>query len=114
MGIFFGGWGTLGRPPGKFDFPAGVACSPDTGYVFVADAKNDYVQSFAKNGSFLESWGGTGSSVGSFNYPLGIAVSWTGARVFVADTHNNRIQWFNRDEVAVIPASLGRVKALFR
>lgn len=118
-GYFLCKWGTLGRPPEKFDFPAGVACSPDiTGYVFVADSKNDYVQYFDGTGSFQGSWDGAGTAVGSFNYPLGIAVAgWfeePGHRVFVADTHNNRIQWFKRDEIAVTPASLGRVKALFR
>ncbi|HUV87202.1 MAG TPA: 6-bladed beta-propeller [bacterium] len=118
-GSFIGAWGRLGSPPSGFDFPAGVACSPDNiGHVFVADTKNDVVQQFDGVGSFIGSWGRTGTAVSSFNYPLGIAVAgwykYPGHRVFVADAHNNRIQWFKRDEIAVTPASLGRVKALFR
>jgi hypothetical protein len=34
--------------------------------------------------------------------------------VYVADWGNDRVQYFNRNEPAVVPASLGRVKALFR
>jgi hypothetical protein len=45
---------------------------------------------------------------------LDAAFSRTGDRVYAADTGNHRIQYFNRNEPAVTPASLGRVKALFK
>jgi DNA-binding beta-propeller fold protein YncE len=41
-------------------------------------------------------------------------VSPTGTTVYVADAGNNRIQYFKRVEPGVAPASLGKVKALFR
>ena len=63
---------------------------------------------------YVGQWGSPGSGDGQFNEPKGIAVSETGARVYVADTWNHRIQYFNRNKPAVEPASLGRVKALFK
>ena len=51
---------------------------------------------------------------GQFDTPGDVAASPSGARIYVADHYNDRIQYFNRNEPAVGPTSLGRVKALFR
>ena len=86
--------------------------APD-GRVFVADSGNNRVQYFTANGSFLGKWGKRGTGPGELKNPRAIAVSRDGKRVYVADSGNNRIQYFIED-VAIAPASLGRVKALFR
>lgn len=91
---------------------SGIAASPN-GDIFITFG-DDRVGHYTATGSFLDSWGEPGSGQGQFNAPEGIAVSPDGKRVYVADTGNNRIQYFNRNEPAVSPTSLGRVKALFR
>jgi DNA-binding beta-propeller fold protein YncE len=96
-----------------FKYPWDGAISPN-GNVYIADQGNHRIQYFTPTGSFLGSWGGYGSGPGEFNGPIGIDVSLSGTRVYVADYSNQRIQYFNRNEPAVAPASLGKVKALFR
>jgi len=82
--------------------------------VFVADTDNDRIQYFTAAGSFLGMWGDEGSGPGEFIAPHSVAASPSGARIYVADRYNHRIQYFNRDEPTVAPASVGKVKALFR
>jgi DNA-binding beta-propeller fold protein YncE len=72
------------------------------------------VEYYTAAGSFLDSFGGYGSGLGSFNTPGGIAVTSDAKRVYVADDLNDRIQYFDQTNPAVVPASLGKVKALFR
>jgi DNA-binding beta-propeller fold protein YncE len=72
------------------------------------------VRYFTPTGSFLGSFGTKGMGNGQFKAPWGMAFSPMGSRIYVADCNNFRIQYFNRNEPAVSPASLGRVKALFR
>jgi DNA-binding beta-propeller fold protein YncE len=43
-----------------------------------------------------------------------VAVTEDGGRVYVTDAFNHRVQYFRVANPAVAPASLGRVKALFR
>jgi DNA-binding beta-propeller fold protein YncE len=59
-------------------------------------------------------WDSYGSGNGQFDLPLGVAVTPDGAYVYVADTENHRVQYFDQTNTAVVPASLGRVKALFK
>ena len=47
-------------------------------------------------------------------YPTDVALNPAGDRLYVVDTLNHRIQYFKWINPAVAPASLGRVKALFR
>lgn len=90
----------------------GIAVAPN-GNVFIAELANSRVQYFTATGSHLGMWGTKGSGPGEFDYPWGIAVSRTGERVYTAEMHNHRVQYFRESEPAVLPASLGRVKALF-
>jgi tripartite motif-containing protein 71 len=113
-GTFLGQWGKKGRRGGEFDFPQGIAVAPATGYVYVADTDNNRVEYFTADGVFIGGWGSYGQHPGEFSGPEAVAVTFSGNRVYVVDSGNNRIQYFNRNEPAVLPASLGCVKALFR
>nr|NIT35784.1 hypothetical protein [candidate division Zixibacteria bacterium] len=98
---------------GQFTYLCGVAVTANGAYVYVADSWNHRVQYFTSVGYFLGKWGRRGFGNGQFTYLCGVAVTGNGAYVYVADTENYRIQYF-KDVTAVAPASLGRVKALFK
>lgn len=89
-----------------------VAVAAD-GTVFVADLANFRIQYFTATGSFLGMWGKKGDGPGEFNYAYGVAVSSDGGRVYTAEMRNHRVQYFRKSGHAVLPTSLGRVKALF-
>ncbi len=112
-GSYLGKWGSHGTGKGQFKFPNGVAVDGE-GRVFVADTENHRIQYFTSSGSFLGSWGSFGSGDNQFNNPKDVAISVDGRRVYVTDSLNHRIQYFKQMNPAVAPASLGRVKALFK
>jgi DNA-binding beta-propeller fold protein YncE len=113
-GSFLGRWGSAGTGDGQFDTPSGVHVGPD-GTVYVSDTFNQRIQYFAPQGRFLGAFGAAGPGPGRFAYPLGLAMDGTGRRLYVVDSVNYRIQYFNyqKSEPAVVPASVGRVKAIF-
>ena len=53
-------WGRTGNGDGEFDYPGGIAISPDS-RVCVADQTNHRVQVFDRDGKFLFQWGGYGT-----------------------------------------------------
>ncbi len=112
-GSFLRKWGRSGTGDGEFDRPFGIRVSAN-GRVFVADRDNSRVQYFSPIGSFLGKFGSLGSGNGEFGGPCGVALTATGDRLYVSETGNSRVQYFKDTEFAVAPASLGRVKALFR
>ena len=57
---------------------------------------------------------GARRKVGQFRTPNDIALSESGYLAYVVDRGNCRIQYFFYDTTGVAPASLGRVKALFK
>lgn len=105
--------GQPGSGEGQLLGPSEIDFDPD-GNVFAGDEYNHRVQCFTSAGSFLGSFGGYGYANGRFNHVCGVAVWPTGARVYVVDHFNCRVQYLNRNEPAVTPESLGKVKALFR
>ncbi|MEE9456793.1 MAG: hypothetical protein V3W11_06555 [bacterium] len=113
VGSFLGKWGSRGTGDGQLRGPSGVAAPPD-GYVYVADTWNNRIQYFTPSGSFLGKFGKYGTGKGTFYHPEGLDLSNCSRRLYVADAGNNLIQYFRWTETAVAPASLGRVKALFR
>ncbi len=48
-------WGALGREPGQFQLPHGIAIHAD-GTVFVADRENSRLQLFTLDGKYLDEW----------------------------------------------------------
>ena len=71
----------------RFDEPTGIAID-GSGRLYVVDTKNNRVQVFTNEGTFL---GRLGTKL---NEPSGIAIDDSGA-VYVADTENDRIQVFD-------------------
>ena len=105
-GSFLGSWYSYN--PGD----VGISAADNT--VFVSYLGGDLVYYYNSTGSLLGSFGGAGSGNGEFDYPSGIIVTSDASRVYVGDRYNHRVQYFKDTEHAVSPASLGRVKALFR
>jgi tripartite motif-containing protein 71 len=111
-GSFLRSWGRRGSGPGEFEKPFGVAAK--AGLVFVVDELNHRCQYFTPSGTYLGLFGSRGTGDGQFRYPKRVAVTKDGGRVYVTDAYNYRVQYFRVANPAVAPASLGRVKALFR
>ncbi|RPI39409.1 MAG: hypothetical protein EHM53_05785, partial [Methanoregulaceae archaeon] len=86
-------WGMSGNANGQLSLPAGVAVSPTSGNVYVADTYNHRIQEFTSTGSFVTEWGSDGSGDGQFHYPSYLAVSPAG-NVYVTDQSHNRVQVF--------------------
>ncbi len=85
-------WGGLGRGPGLFQEPTGLAVDR-RGYVYVADRGASEVQVFDAEGSHVRTISGPGNDAGSLLQPTDVAVGPDG-RIWVADTMHDRIVWF--------------------
>jgi DNA-binding beta-propeller fold protein YncE len=48
-------WGVVGKGPGQFHLPHGIAVAAD-GRVFVCDRQNDRIQVFSPDGEYLTEW----------------------------------------------------------
>uniref|UniRef100_A0A1X7U2S4 B box-type domain-containing protein n=1 Tax=Amphimedon queenslandica TaxID=400682 RepID=A0A1X7U2S4_AMPQE len=92
--------GEKGSGPLQFNTPSGIAISPITGQVYIADSDNHRVQVLNPDLTFSYSFGSEGSANGHFKYPRDIAIDSQGI-VYVADTNNHRIQKFFPDNNSV-------------
>ena len=81
--------------PLQFNEPDGIAISPITGQVYIADCYNHRIQVLNPDLTFSHSFGseGSGSAYGQFNEPCDIAIDGQGL-VYVADYRNDCIQKF--------------------
>ncbi|MEE9457659.1 MAG: 6-bladed beta-propeller, partial [bacterium] len=104
-GSFLGKWGS------RDGAGAGISLASD-GTVFITG--NERVLYFTSSGSFLGSFGKWGEGPGEFWGACDLAVTEDGRRLYVADHSNFRVQNFDQTIPAVVPDSLGRVKALFK
>uniref|UniRef100_A0A1X7V0N7 RING-type domain-containing protein n=1 Tax=Amphimedon queenslandica TaxID=400682 RepID=A0A1X7V0N7_AMPQE len=84
------------RGPLQFKYPDGIAISPITGQVYIADSGNHHIQVLNPDLTFSHSFGSEGSANGQFQSPTDIAIDSQGL-VYVADQCNNRIQKFSPD-----------------
>jgi DNA-binding beta-propeller fold protein YncE len=80
--------------PGKFDNPRHVAVDKHLRYVYVADSKNNRIQKFDVNGSFIEVIGKLGNKAGEFDLPTTIEIDSKG-NFIVNERRNERIQKFD-------------------
>ena len=88
--------GEEGSGPLQLNGPDGIAISPITGQVYIADWFNHRIQVLNPDLTFSHSFGSRGSANGQFKYPLGIAIDSQGL-VYVIDAYNDRIQKFSPD-----------------
>uniref|UniRef100_A0A1X7UGA6 RING-type domain-containing protein n=1 Tax=Amphimedon queenslandica TaxID=400682 RepID=A0A1X7UGA6_AMPQE len=85
-----------GSRPLQFNDPSGVAISPITGQVYIADRDNHRIQVLNPDLTFSHSFGSEGSANGQFKSPFDIAFDCQGL-LYVTDTYNHRIQKFYPD-----------------
>ena len=93
--------------PKKFDGTRGVAISPTTGQVYVADWVNHRIQVLNPDLTFSRSFGSKGSANGQFLGPCNIATDTDGS-VYVTDSGNHRVQKFTPDEQFVVQFGGGK------
>uniref|UniRef100_A0A1X7UHI5 Uncharacterized protein n=1 Tax=Amphimedon queenslandica TaxID=400682 RepID=A0A1X7UHI5_AMPQE len=92
--------GEKGSEPLQFNAPFGIAISPITGQIYIADFSNYRIQVLNPDLTFSHSFGSRGSANGQFQSPIGIAIDSQGL-VYVADRNNHRIQKFSPDGKSV-------------
>ena len=88
--------GEKGSGQRQFNKPYGIAISPITGQVYIADCDNHRIKVLNPDLTFSRSFGGKGSANGQFKYPFDIAIDSQGL-VYVTDKNNHRIQKFAPD-----------------
>jgi tripartite motif-containing protein 71 len=81
---------------GKFDNPRHVVIDKNLEYVYVADSKNNRIQKFDINGTFVEAIGKLGNKSGEFNLPTTIEIDSKG-NFIVNERGNERIQKFDSE-----------------
>ena len=82
--------GSAGSGPGQFQYPAGVAISPD-GDLYISDCRNHRVQVLTTQGVFVREFGKE-----QLTYPNKLQFT-VDKHVLVADRYNNRIAVFTQD-----------------
>jgi len=97
-GKFILKFGNNGTSPsseqGKFDNPRHLEVDRDLKFVYVADSKNNRIQQFDLNGTFVKAIGKLGNKHGEFNLPTTIEQDSKG-NFFVNERGNERIQKFD-------------------
>ncbi|MBI4717074.1 MAG: hypothetical protein HY763_04660 [Planctomycetes bacterium] len=86
----------IGR--GALQRPAGVACHPTNGLIYVSDAAMHAVLAFDESGSVVRTFGARGTGPGEFNRPGQLAFAPDGSLV-IADVMSFRIQRFTPEGV---------------
>ena len=92
-GYYVASVGEYGSGPLQFKYPDGIAISPITGQVYIADTDNHRIQVLNPDLTFSHSFGKKGSANGQFNKPGDFAIDSQGL-VYVTDWSNHCIQKF--------------------
>jgi tripartite motif-containing protein 71 len=79
---------------GKFDNPRHVVIDKNLEYVYVADSKNNRIQKFDINGTFVDAIGKLGNKTGEFDLPTTIEID-SKENFIVNERGNERIQKFD-------------------
>ena len=83
-------FGSRGRGKGQFEYPSGMAVSPNDRHLFVSDNDIHRVQVFTLEGQYIGEFG-----TDQLRDPCGLTVASDGS-VLVADRGNNRVAVFNK------------------
>lgn len=86
---------------GKFDNPRHVEVDRNLKFVYVADSKNNRIQQFYLNGTFVRAIGELGNKSGQFNLPTTIEQDSRG-NFFVTERGNERIQKFDSNWIPIL------------
>jgi len=96
-------WGQMGRDPGQFNEPTGIAVTDDA--VFVSDSRNRRIQVFDHNGQFLRQFGHqVGAASENLERPMNLTIA--GQQLYVADYFSDMIKVYTLDGEFV--RSIGR------
>lgn len=85
-------FGNEGQGNGQFFRPQGVAVDLE-GNIIVSEGRNNRVQIFRSDGTFLSKFGRLGTGNREFNRPSGVCVTPDG-HIVVVDFGNNRVMFF--------------------
>ncbi len=83
-------WGGPGIGRSQFYYPYDLAIASD-GSVVVVEHKNNRIQRFASDGTWIATWGGPGFEPGELNGPWGVVVD-SKDRIHILDSSNHRVQ----------------------
>jgi len=83
-------WGEPGTGKGQFFYPYGLAIASDESVV-VIEYKNNRLQRFRPDGSWIATWGAPGFEPGQLNQPWGVVID-SQDRVHILDSNNHRVQ----------------------
>jgi len=110
-------WKSHGNDEGKLNYPSAIDCyqKGSNTFIFVADTKNNRIQEFSSEGTFLNSWGSSNNI--SFNLVTGLALDYKG-NVYIVDSHlydgNNVYKYSNDGEFIQRWGSKGQQSSQFR
>ena len=86
---------------GKFHNPRHVEVDRNLEFVYVADSKNNRIQQFEINGTFVKAFGELGKKPGDFDLPTTIEQDSKG-NFFVTERGNERIQKFDSNWIPIL------------
>ena len=77
-------------------YPLGIAVSPHTNKIYIADCNNHRIQINNADLTHFGSFGGRGSGKGQLHFPRGICFD-SSSNLYVADRNNHRVQVFTAE-----------------
>jgi DNA-binding beta-propeller fold protein YncE len=95
----------------QFNYPTGLAISPNGGAIYVADQSNNRIRMIRDGqvttvaGSGMYGYADGAALQAQFNYPTGLAISPNGGAIYVADQWNHRIRMIRDGQVTTVAGS---------